>query len=98
MSNKVSAAAVSGVATAVLGSAGDRGGVQVTLHDITTGTGTVTITVMPAGTDEYQPVTGGTIDLSGSSAPKTVLIQGAVLAVKASSSSSSDAFTLLVGY
>lgn len=97
MSYRVSAAAVSGVATAVLGAPSTGGGVQVTLHDITTGTGTVTLTVMPTGTDEYQPVTDGTIDLSDSDAPKTVTIAGAIAAIKATSSSSSDAFTLLVG-
>lgn len=71
---------------------------QVTVHDITTGTGTVTISVMPSGTDEFQPVADGTALLSSATDPKTFTILGWIDQVKATSSSSSDVFKLLVGF
>lgn len=91
-----SAASVSGVAIVSIAERQERL-FQVTIHDVTTGTGTVTLTVIPAGTDEYQAVEEGTVLLSDATAPKTFTIEGGVDAVKATSSSSSDVFTLLVG-
>jgi hypothetical protein len=97
MSTRKEKAAISGVAIVELKPSMSSGGVQVTLHDITVGSGTVTITAMPGGTNEYQPVADGTVDLSDDTAPKTLLIQGSFDAIKATSSSSSDAFKLVVG-
>jgi hypothetical protein len=66
--------------------------IQVSLR-VRTGTGTVTITVQPAGKKEFESVTDGTIDAS---APTSLTIDGAISAVKATSSQSSDDFDLIV--
>jgi hypothetical protein len=67
--------------------------VQISCRKITTGTGTVTITVKAGTADEYSAITDGTITLS---APIAVLVSGKITAVKATSSSSSDVFELEV--
>ena len=69
---------------------------QVTIDDISTGTGTVTITAKPVYAVDNSPVTDGTIDLSDSTAPKCVLIQGDFEAITATSDQSGDSFDLLV--
>ena len=94
--NSKSADSSSGVATVDI-SGWFVSKVQVSIHDVTTGTGTVTLTAMPAGTDEFQPITDGTADLSDSGAVLTFTIDGNVSQIKATSSQSGDAFTLLVG-
>lgn len=55
--------------------------VQVGVEPISA-SGTVTITVRAAGETTYKAVTDGTIDLS---APQTILIYGAISAIKATS-------------
>lgn len=65
--------------------------IQVACINITTGTGTVTITVRAGGDSAYTAVTDGTIDLT---TPTAVLIEGKVNSVKATSSSGADVFKL----
>lgn len=48
---------------------------QVSVHNVTTGTGTVTIQVKPAGVDEWQAVIGATVDLTDATAPRTFTLE-----------------------
>ena len=67
--------------------------VQVSLLNAS-GSGTVTLTVLPGSKiDAFEEVTDGTIDVGS---PSTVTITGWVSAVKATSSNSGDTFTLEV--
>ena len=85
-------ASSSGVAVAEqLPCSGNR--IQVVCRDISTGTGTVTVTVRPGNATEYQSITDGTIDLT---APIGLIIEGKFNAVKAASSESGDVFNLEV--
>lgn len=70
---------------------GDR--FQVSAKRITTGTGTLTITVKPGTDTEYRSIVNGTIDLT---APIPLIIEGRVNAVKAVSDSGSDVYELEV--
>ena len=86
------AASASGVAEVKqLPQSGDR--IQVACRNITTGTGTVTITVKPGGATAYQSITDGTIDLT---APIGFILEGKFNAIKATSSSGSDVYELEV--
>ena len=90
-SDVVEAVAASGVATA--GVYGLRAGrIQVSVTGVT-GSGTVTLTAQPFGSDSYEAVEGGTIDLS---AQTTLIVDGLIKNLKATSSNSGDAFTLVV--
>jgi len=66
---------------------------QVMCNRITTGTGTVTVTVKTGSSTEYSSIVDGTIDLT---APIALVIEGRVNAVLATSSSGSDVFELEV--
>ena len=65
---------------------------QITIHDITTGTGTATITVVPDGSGAAQSIVDGTIDLT---APIALIVQGSLRQVIATGPAG-DAFTLTV--
>lgn len=83
---------VAGVAVADgFPSSGDK--IQVTTKNITTGTGTVTITVRAGNDQAYKSIVDGTIDLA---APIGLIIEGKFTGVKATSSSSGDVFELEV--
>lgn len=69
---------------------------QVTIDNISTGTGTVTITAVPAEAVDPTPLADGTIDLTDATAPKCLLIYGDVTSVIATSDQSGDSFDLLV--
>ena len=83
--------AVSGIATAPVFML-RAGWIQVSVSGVT-GTGTVTLTAQPFGSDAYEAITDGTIDLT---AQTTVTIFGLIKNLKATSSVSGDAFTLVV--
>jgi hypothetical protein len=100
-------ASTSGVATADLVTEGGYQGataLQCTIRDITTGTGIVTFTAKASDGDAFEPVydkdgNAMTVNLATANGSRTVTIDGHCLdQIKASSSSSSDAFSLLVGF
>lgn len=66
---------------------------QVSVQNVTTGTGTATITVKPGSDDEYQSIVDGTITMS---APIALVIEGSVNAVKCTSTNSGDVYRLEV--
>ena len=85
---------VSGVAEVTqIASSGRGDKLQVMCNKITTGTGTVTITVKAGSSTEYTSIVDGTIDLT---APIALVIEGKVNAVKGTSSSGSDVYELEV--
>jgi len=78
----------------------DESEIQVTIHDVTVATSTITFTGMPAKTDEYQPIKDAdgnalTVDLTDSDAARTFILKGNLSKVKAESAT--GAYTLLVG-
>lgn len=86
------AASVAGVAeVAGFPQSGDK--IQVHCKNITTGTGTVTITVKLGDSTTFTNIVGGTIALSS---PIGLVIEGCIKAVKATSSSALDVFELEV--
>ena len=87
----VEASSSSGVATAAVYNL-RAGKVQVSVKGVT-GSGTVTLTAQPFGSDSYESITDGTIDLSDQT---TLIIEGRLKQIKATSSSGSDVFTLVV--
>lgn len=87
----VEAESASGVATAYIAPL-RAGSVQVSVSGVT-GSGTLTLTAQPFGSDSYEAIEDGTIDLS---AQTTVLIEGRLKNIKGTSSSGSDVFTLVV--
>ena len=66
--------------------------VQVSLKGAS-GSGTVTVSAIPSGQDTYEDITDGTISVS---APTTLIFDGYVRAIKATSDNSGDSFTLQV--
>ena len=88
-------ASASGAATADVSDFASRL-MQVTIDNISTGTGTVTITAVPAEAVDATPLADGTIDLADATAPKCLLIDGDVTSVIATSDQSGDSFDLLV--
>lgn len=91
---------VSGVAEVALELHRQSGKLQITIDNVTTGTGAALLELKPAGSDEWRAVSGGSIDLSGASndSGRTLLIEGSATRVRATSDQSSDEFSMVVGY
>lgn len=90
----VRADAVSGVAEIDINEIQYKGPRLQVSCEVSSGSGTITLTVKPSGCDQWESITDGEILASG---PTTVVIDGHLDAIKATSSNTADEYSLVIG-